>query len=66
MKQIVATLFLAAFTTVSFAQGDDDRVIVASPDDCPVGTAPTVPSYVWQDSRFTREGWVCKSIYSNR
>jgi hypothetical protein len=45
MKHIIATLLIAAFTTVSFAQGDDVRVIVASPDDCPAGTAATVPSY---------------------
>jgi hypothetical protein len=66
MKHIIATLLIAAFTTVSFAQGSDDRVIVASPDDCPAGTAATVPSYVWQDGGFTRRGWVCEGIYSDR
>jgi hypothetical protein len=65
MKKLLVAAALAGFA-LSAAAYDSDTVTVSSTDDCPAGTAATVASYKWQDHHFVRNGWVCKSIYSDR
>ena len=56
MKRTIATLFIVAISSASFAQP------VASPHECPAGTTAVHANYTWQDGRFVRDGWVCEKI----
>jgi hypothetical protein len=61
MKRIIATLFLAAFASASFAQVSDESgsTHVANWQNCPADTTPNA-YYKWQDGHLVRDGWDCQ------
>ena len=60
-------LVAAGLAGVAFsAPAQDADVIVESDQACPAGTAPSVPSYSWDDGRFVRDGYLCESLYKGR
>ena len=61
------TLVAVLLTGAAFsAWAQDADVIVESNEACPAGTAPSVPSYAWEDGRLVRDGYLCESLYKGR
>jgi hypothetical protein len=68
MKQrIIAAAFLTAFAAAAFAQetasANAEYIIVENGDAPPVGYAPVVPSYKWENGRFVQDGELYQSLH---
>ena len=47
------------------ASGCAENPTILARESCPAGTTTEAPAYSWHDGHLTREGWTCRSIYSD-
>lgn len=59
--------WMIAFSMVALvsAAGCAESPTVVARESCPAGTATEVPAYNWHNGHLAREGWTCRSIYSD-
>jgi hypothetical protein len=64
MKWQWTTTALAMVALLNTAGCAETQTLVAR-ESCPAGMTTEVPAYNWHSGHLTREGWICRSIYSD-
>ena len=59
--------WMVAFSMVALvsAAGCAEGPTVVAHEPCPAGTVTEVPAYNWHNGTLVREGWTCRSVYSD-